>query len=604
MVGTGYGTLKMRTRYEATFLLIKRYTPPTIQTSASGEPFKPRQFTNSTLASAASSSNVLERVARRSNPPVSAESLKYATSVKEDKLTDFLTLTISGSHSREATVALANIWSEEIISFTRQIQSEESREIRKVIQGQLDSSQAELQGLDGQLAKFAGGGQLLGADSQADTFVRLQEEVDMHYETARTELEGINSELAGLKAELVRHTPAAEELRQARADLFAFQARYTDKNPLVVERQEKVAALEAQLKQQQASSVALDVSDLANHAGTAIGDQLYLRMVEMENQHDAAERRVQELGKQHDLFAKSPEKVSQIMELLQRKQMLRIAQAMLLGRLQEVRIYEENAPAFYGVFAPADVDHVGVTTKLFKVSVLGVGGAMAGTFAALGIVLLMALADPGLRTPGEAAKAVGAPLLASLAGGDEVRAADEATAAKLWTRWLGNQGEARRLRTIWCPGGHQGEETFWRLMLARAHWLLPGLLVIDGGGTPSHTLSGLPHASLHDWKPGPPFARVFCPVVSSSLNQIRDLQYFIESRITEGLEVWLRLDGPVQEPAIGVVRAAGSAPLVLASLHDETTGAFLREQAGLLRHVGLLPCGVVATNDGGSLPFP
>ncbi len=87
-----------------------------------------------------------------------------------------------------------------------------------------------------------------------------------------------------------------------------------------------------------------------------------------------------------------------------------------------------------------------------------------------------------------------------------------------------------------------------------------------------------------------------CPVAKSSLSQVRDLQCFIESRLTEGMEVWLRLDGPVQEPAIGLVRATGASPLLLASLHDGTTGAFLKEQAGLLRSVGLVPCGVAAVN--------
>lgn len=597
-LGTGFGMLKMHTRYEATFQLIKRYTPPTLQVSTTGEPYRPRQFANSTLASAASSPNVLERVSRKSNPTVSPEQLKLVTNVKEDKVTDFVTLTIAGNLSAENTVDLAKIWSDEIINFTREIQSQESREIRKVIQSQLDANQTDLQGIDSQLAKFSGGGQLLGADSQAGTFVRLQEEVDTRYDTARVELDSITSQLDGLKSELQRHTPMSEELRQAKAELIAFQARYTDKNPLVVERMEKIASLEAQLKQQQESKVPLDPSDLNNHSGTAIGDQLYMRLVELENQRGVAERQVADLTKQHDMYAKSPEKVSQIMELLQRKEMLRTAQAMLLGRFQEVKIYEDNAPAFYGVFAPPEVEQVAVSTKLFKVSILAVVGTVVGTFFGLGTVLLLTVADPRLRTRGEAAKAAGAPLMVSLAGGEaRSEAVDEAAAAALWTRWLGTQGDARRLRTVWCTGGHAGEEDFWRMILAQAHRLLPGLLVIDGGRTPSPALAELPQGSLTEWQPGPAFAAVSCPVPALALAQVRDLQYFIESRLTEGMEVWLRLDGPVREPALGIVRAAGSAPLLIASLHDTTTGSFLGEQAGLLRTVGLPPCGVVATND-------
>ena len=597
VLGTGVGLLRMHTRYTAEFQLIKRYTPPTLQAGATGEPYKPRQFANSTLASAAESTNVLERVARKSNPPVSATDLKHAVTVKEDKLTDFITMTISDNHSAEATVALAKTWSEEIIDFTREIQSQESHEIRKVIQSQLDANQTELQGIETQLTKLSGG-QLLSADTQVESFVHIQEDIDAHYEAARMDLESITSQLSGFKAELLRHTPAAEELRQAKADLNALQSRYTDKNPLVVECLDKIATLEARIKKQQASGTAMDLSDLTNHSGTAVGDQLYMRMVEMENQRGAAERRVADLGKQREMFTKSPEKVSQMMELMQRKAMLHTAQTMLLGRFQEVRIYEDNAPAYYGVFAPADVEHIGKTTRLFKITLLGAGGTVFGTFAAAGVVLLLGVVDGKLRTPGEAAKAAGAPLLAALPGGvRRLPAAEEAAAAKLWTRWLGGQGEARRLRTVWCVGGPGGENDFWRMMLAEAQRLLPGLVVIDGGRTPLPALEVLPQGSLHEWQHGQPFAVVRCAVAGGSLHQMHDLQYFIESRLTEGTEVWLRLDGPAQEPATGVVRAAGSAPLLLVPLHDETTGSFLKEQAGLLRHVGVAPCGVVATND-------
>jgi hypothetical protein len=368
--------------------------------------------------------------------------------------------------------------------------------------------------------------------------------------------------LTSLQAELLRHTPEAEELRQARADLDAFRARYTDQNPLVQERVAKIAALEAILKKQAAAPVA-DVSDIASHSGTLVADQLYLKMVDLENQRSASARRVEELGKQHELFAKSPETVSQIVELLQRKQMLRTAQALLLGRLQEVRIYEENAPAYFGVFAPADIERVAVTTKAFQVTVLGVVGTVCGTLIALGLVLLATIADRKLRTPNEAAKAVGAPVLGSLAPGEGARSL---AGAKLWMRWLGGRGEVNR--------------------------------VIDGGQTPSPALAALPQISYLDpWENTPSFAAVSCPVGAMPLAQIRDLQYFIENRVAEGVEVWLRLDGTVQEPAVGIVRANACTPLLLAPLNARTTAAFLHEQAELLRHVGAPPCGVVALND-------
>jgi capsular polysaccharide biosynthesis protein len=595
VLGGAFGLFDTQTRYEAVIQLLRRSAPPITQTAVNGEPYKPREFTHSTLANVASSPNVLDRVARKAVPAITARELKGSITVEEDKLTDFLTLSLIGHQSPQATVALAKLWSEEIINVTREMQAQETHEIRRGVQTQIDANQAELQGLDEQMARFPNAGQMLGADTQADSFVKMQDDIDARYNAARLELEGITSQLASLQAELLRHTPEAEELRQARADLDAFRARYTDSNPLVQERVAKIAALEAQLKKQAAAPVA-DVSDIASHSGTLVADQLYLKMVDLENQRSASELRLQELAKQHDLFAKSPETVSQIIELLQKKQMLRTAQASLLGRLQEVRIYEDNAPSYYGIFDPADIDRVSVTTKGFQVTVLSVVGALSGAFFVLGLVLLAVIADRKLRTPNEAAKAAGAPVIASLAAGDAV---SSMSGAKLWMRWLGSgRGETNRLRTVWCPTDDASEEKFWRTILAQARALLPGLIVIDGGQPPSAALAELPHVSYLDlWENKPLFSVVSCPITGMQLPQVTELHYFIENRMAEGLEVWLRLNGPVQEPAASIVCSVASTPLLLAPLNAGATAAFLREQADLLRHIGAPPCGVVALND-------
>jgi hypothetical protein len=587
--------LVTRTRYEAVIQLLRRSAPPITQTAVNGEPYKPREFTHSTLANVAGSPNVLSRVARKAEPPVTVQELKESITVNEDKLTDFLTLTLSGYQSPQATVALAKLWSEEIIAVTREMQAQETHEIRKGIQGQIDANQSELQGLDEQMAKFPNAGQMLGADTQADSFVKMQDDIDQRYNAARLEVAGLTSQLASLQAELLRHTPEAEELRQARADLDAFRARYTDQNPLVLERVAKIAALEAQLKKQAGAPVA-DVSDIASHSGTLVADQLYLKMVDLENQRGASELRLQEIGKQHDLFAKSPETVSQIIELLQRKQMLRTAQALLLGRLQEVRIYEDNAPSYYGIFDPADINRVTVTTKAFQVTVMSAAGAVFGTLVALAVVLLAVIADRKLRTPNEAAKAAGAPVIASLAAGGAV---SSLSGAKLWMRWLGSgRGEANRLRTVWCTTDDASEDKFWQTILAQARALLPGLIVIDGGQPPSSALAELPPASYLDlWEKKPPFSVISCPMEGMQLAQVTELHYFIENRVAEGTEVWLRLNGPVQEPAASIVCSVASTPLLLAPLNAGATAAFLHEQAELLRHIGAPPCGVVALND-------
>jgi hypothetical protein len=201
-----------------------------------------------------------------------------------------------------------------------------------------------------------------------------------------------------------------------------------------------------------------------------------------------------------------------------------------------------------------------------------------------------------VRTPNEAARAAGAPMIASLAAGDAV---SSMSGAKLWMRWLGSgRGEANRLRTVWCPADDPSEDKFWRTILAQGRALLPGLIVIDGGQPPSPVLAALPQASYLDpWEKKPPFCVISCPMVGMQLPQVTELHYFIGNRLAEGTEVWLRLNGPVQEPAASIVCSVSSSPLLLAPLNAGATAAFLHEQADLLRHIGAAPCGVVALND-------
>src|SRR5207248_9426135 len=131
---------------------------------------------------------------------------------------------------------------------------------------------------------------------------------------------------------------------------------------------------------------------------------------------------------------------------------------------------------------------------------------------------------------------------------------------------------------------------FWRIMLARARALLPSLVVIDCGENLQPELA----EAAADGSGG--VIVMNRPLHGASLAEAQKVSELIKTYLAEGKDVWLRVDGTVQEPAASIVRAA-SAPLVLAPLHNGVTSAFFREQSALLRHSGAAPCGVVALND-------
>jgi hypothetical protein len=334
------------------------------------------------------------------------------------------------------------------------------------------------------------------------------------------------------------------------------------------------------------------MSDLA---GTYVGNQLYLTMVQMDEKRSALKQQLDELEKQRQLYATSPEKMSDLMAHLQKKETLQTAQSLLLSRMQEARIYEQDAPASYGLFAPADLDHVLVVSKKLKCIVLSLVGAFSGGCMALGMVVVTGVADRKLRTAREAAAAVEAPLFASIPHGLGGGNAD-VMAAGMWARWHSAMAsEKPMLRAVWTPAPHESESDFWRMMLGQARVLLPALMVVDCGREPLREIAELPQVSLEKTAAG--FCGARFPMHGASLADRQKVQQYFERAVACGVEVWVRLDGEVCEPGVGLMRAAET-PLILAVLHTEPA-SFYRAQAILLRHSQARPCGVIALNDNG-----
>jgi hypothetical protein len=335
-----------------------------------------------------------------------------------------------------------------------------------------------------------------------------------------------------------------------------------------------------------------DMSDLAS---TYVGNQLYLTIVQMNEKRAALKQQLDELDKQRQLYAKSPEKMSELMQHLQKKETLETGQSLLLSRMQEARIYEQDAPASYGFFAPADLNNVLVISRKLKCIVLSLAGAFSGGSMALGFVLVVGVADRKLRTAREAATAVEAPLFASIP--HPMREANaKLTAEAVWARWHSATGTGGpMLRAVWAPAPHEAESDFWSMMLTQARMLLPALMVVDCGREPLREISDLPQVSLE--QPAAGFCGARLPMHGASLADRQKVRQYFEKAVACGVEVWVRLDGEVCEPGVGLMRAA-DVSLILAVLHAEPA-SFYRAQAMLLRHNRVKPCGVIALNDNG-----
>jgi capsular polysaccharide biosynthesis protein len=583
VLGLVFGIFRAQTRWEVTVQLIKRDTPTSFSIGTDGNPYRPREFTVATLVTAATSHTVLERVAAKSKPPVSADLLRYCVKVEEEKKTDFLTLTVSGYNSAQATADLANLWAQEVVNFPKDVQAAESREIREALNAQLVRNQTELKRLDQQSLEVP------REEVQLDTYLHSQGDIELKIDSTRIEVESLDSEIATLRSQLILQSPLADTLREAKSDLEQAMARYTEENPLVIEKRQKIASIEKQM----ADDTKAAQSDLSKFAGTEVGNHLYMRIVELENQSEALKRQNEELSKLRAKSLSTSDQEFGLPDILRQKETLETAQTLLLNRLQEMSLFEQNAQEMYLVLAPATVDQVTAKGKPFKVTIYSIAALILGAGIAAGLVLLFEVLDSRLRTSGEAAKLTGVPIFASIPRYCAPDLKPE-IAARLWLRWNRDRGRDRAGRAIWAPVQDAYEDDFWNLILDEARRFASSLLIVDCGKLPSDALAALP-------RPG---EGAHGAVIFGERWNVEDFDHVrmsealdaIEKHRKAGREVWLRFDGAVQEPDSTLARAVGSHPLVLIAL-DTESAAFWRDQVELLREsVGNLS-GVVLLNE-------
>lgn len=526
--------------------------------------------------------NVLQRVAAKASPPISGGELQGSIEVKEQRNTDFVYLSVSGFRSREATADLANLWAAEVVQFTKELQSQESREIRQFLQGQVNSTDEELRELNDRILEFSKRENLIDADKQIDAYLRSVSELDIKYETARIDLETMDFKIKGIESELRRQSPLADKLHASKAELEDLRSRYTDQNPLVIEKMDQVKTLENEIKAAENS----EQTDLSSFAGTALGNTLYLDLVQCQSEKNGLEHQKEELGKLREQerakLGEIPEKAAAFAQLAMKKQSLETARNLLFSRFREAQLFEENAPGYYRIFAPGRADQAKVKSKSLKTALytcgLGIFLALIATAAAGGAEIL----DPALRTGNEAAKAFRSPMLATF----PKVGCDPMLGAEVWARWIGAGGNTGQPRIVWVPSPGPEEQIFWELLFKRAAGLLPTLQVIDCGPPELPCSNEKVHIEHID-------AGKF------SISEAQQLGARLREACRRGDETWIRLCGPVHEPLTTIAKC-GQPPLVLVRLHAETSD-FWKTQGDLLAKTVGRAAGVVAA--GGIPPF-
>jgi uncharacterized protein involved in exopolysaccharide biosynthesis len=579
--GCAMGFLNAQAHYQVTVQLIKREIPSSFRVDEAGEAFHPPILSVGTLIGTATSPKVLRRVVAKSEPKVSLAELRDSVVAKDLKNTDFLFLTLSGSKSAQATVDLANLWAAEVVNFTREMQSQDSRDIGDFLQKQVDNIDDDLHKLNAQIFQFSKEQNLIDVDKQTDAYLRTLGDLELKCESSRIDLETIEFKITGMKAELQRQSPIAEKLRSARTELQALRSQYTDRHPLIIQRLETIQALESQLKLASEDTQA----DPSIFAGSTLGNTLYLELVQYENEKKALTYQKEQLEKlREEARAKvdtMPEKAAAFGQLKLRKQALETARTLLSSRLKEAQLFEDNSRGYYSILTPASLADLHARGKLFTIEIFTVLGGILLFGGSTAAALVAELLDPKLRTGWEAARAFHGSLLSQFKSGEP----DTTRALEIWSRWIAAHPESSRPRVVWTPCPGEEEAQFWQPLFECAARLLPLVRLVDCAPSP---LKGMNEKIVIE----PVFAEHF------SIPQAHQLGMKLQASCRGGETVWIRIAGPVQEPLATLARC-GAPPLVLVCLNKAST-KFWRTQGELMERTVGPPVGIVAM---GELPW-
>jgi uncharacterized protein involved in exopolysaccharide biosynthesis len=561
------GLVRARDKHEAMARLIKREPPSSFRAGEIGEPYKPRPLTTATLVSSALSDNVLGRVSAQADPPISLGMLRLSVTATELRGTDFLQLTARRTESAQAAADLVNLWASEIVEFSRDIQSRESREVRAYLQQQIESTDADLAKVNRQVLDFSRRENLIDADKQTDVFLRQLADLDLRYETARIDLQTIEFKLKALEGELSRYSATDDRLVSARAELQDALGRYTEKNPVVQNLRAKVETLEAQAGAKSREPT------LADYASTAIGGNLYLELIDLRARREGAQKQLEGIAALRDSsrarVEELPEKIAALARLRLVQRGLETARQLLAARLREATLFSERAPGYYQIFSTATAQSVGSTPRVVKIAAYGIAGLVLGAGFGLFLVAAREIIDQRLRSPAEARKLFKAPLLAVLEPG-----ADPTPAiGSLWVTWATPASAQDRPSVLWAPLPDEVETRLWSGLLAEAARLQPDIRTLDAGPAASPALAG---AARLD-----PAALTLAAARAAT-----------EKHGHAGL--WVRLAGDTVEPALTLARSWRGVVLVVPA--DRAPISAWQRQARLLREAGITLHGLIVTD--------
>ncbi len=397
------------------------------------------------------SPDLLRRVGEQATPTIPPEKMVKQIKVEPEPDSEIVTVQVAAQSPTQA-VHLLNFYMDEVVKFTRELQSREAAKLGndylKQQVSQLDQDLTELHG------KFRG--------------VPVASVVSNKLSEIGGNLAELNQSLSSPAVPNALIARQAERLQVALGELDDLMLRFTDLHPSVQAKKQQVAALQTQLAQASTNKNLSAVAPLMPRS------------------------------------ARGPDSFDPELDIIRAKLLsLEDGRVQLATRLREAALYAENPPGIVRVFAPATLSTVESNLRPVKVGIVTLFGSMLGLIGMLGLIVVTEFVDNRLKTADDLRRVARLPVLTSLGDLKSMKEADRAQwAFRTWTMLQGrlspsaNHGLVCGI-TSSSPG--EGRSTWINLLAEAASMTGFRVLTIATKPSPSHVNGDgdTPEASAH-----------------------------------------------------------------------------------------------------------
>lgn len=408
----------------AAFFLKYHVTVPLLRKTAnaykteSTDQFSPREYSDQTLYSFMKSGEVLKRVAAQAqtNPSLASlsltpEKLAKAVVVKAAPNPDIVLLQVKSFGPLPTMVELANLYANEVVDYTRDLQTREAGEITKYLGLKLAEADTRIQAANEELRKFAVNG--IEPEKATEADIRQMFDLQIRREQRQMDLDMLDKKIGirqtQLKSTTQQLAPVNTQLAKAEEELRVMLLEKTPAHPDV---QRKMLEIETIKKQ-------VATAPPATNAVPTIGtNPIFAQVLDLEAEKPAIQKQIDELGLAiTNIQNRLNLRLEDDMDYSMKKAELQFAKSSrdkIAARYQQAELFTENTLGYFSVYAPATLGNVDFKSRWLKVALLGLAAGLAGLVASLCLVMLTEAMDTNLKTPEDVARVTGLPVLATL----------------------------------------------------------------------------------------------------------------------------------------------------------------------------------------------